>query len=391
MSDIGTDQAPAKGMTPSIIHDLPLMPDPDTTIRQSDETRGRSVGRRVLVTGGSGFIGQHLVRQLVERGARVRSLDIVPPRDRARDFEFIEGSILDPDLVRRALDGVEHLYHVAGNPKLWLLRKDDFRRVNYDGTRVVLAEAARADLERIVYTSTKSILNGRRSRRATDGMIDETVALTLDDMPGTYCRSKFLAEREAMAAVGRGLPLVIVSPTLPLGPGDHQLTPPTAMVLHFLDSRAPAYLDCALNFVDVRTAALGHILAAERGQAGERYILGGENLWLHDVLAMLRDLTGLAMPKLRVPYWAALGVGAASELVADFVTRRPPVAPVTGVRLARNSMFFDSAKSVRELGLPRTPVGPALADLIAWFDAEGLLRRRPVASAAGAALGVQRQ
>ena len=366
------------------------MPDPEMTGHENDESPGRQVGRRVLVTGGSGFIGQHLVRQLVERGASVRSLDIVPPCDRARDFEFVEGSILDRDAVRRALRGVEHLYHVAGNPKLWLPRKDDFRRVNHDGTRIVLAEAARADLERIVYTSTKSILNGRRPRRA-DGMIDEAVALTLDDMLGPYCRSKFLAEREAMAAVGRGLPLVIVSPTLPLGPGDHQLTPPTAMVLHFLNSRAPAYLDCALNFVDVRTAALGHILAAERGQVGERYILGGENLWLHEVLVLLRDLTGLAMPKLRVPYWAALVVGAASELVADHVTHRPPVAPITGVRLARTSMFFDSAKSVRELGLPRTPVRPALADLISWFDAEGLLRRRPVASAARAALGIQRQ
>jgi dihydroflavonol-4-reductase len=347
--------------------------------------------RRVLVTGGSGFIGQHLVRLLVERGDRVRTLDIVPPRDRARDYEFVQGSILDPAALRRALAGVDRLFHVAGNPNLWVPRKADFARVNHEGTRLVLAEAARRDLERIVYTSTESILKGRRATRSADGLIDETVQLTLDDMPGPYCRSKFLGEQEALAAARRGQPVVIVNPTLPVGPGDFSLTPPTAMVLRFLNGRTPAYLDCELNFVDVRTAALGHILAAERGTVGERYILGGENLSLTAVLDLLRDLTGLPMPTLRVPYWLALAVSALDEAAADLVTRTPPVAPLTGVRLARSPIRFDCSKSIRELGLPQTPIKAAFADLIRWLAAEGYLTRKLPASAAGTALGIQRQ
>jgi dihydroflavonol-4-reductase len=344
----------------------------------------------VLVTGGSGFIGHHLVRQLVERGEDVRVLDIAPPPDRAHDYEFIQGSILDRDALRRALDGVDWLFHVAGNPHLWTPRKSDFARVNHEGTRLVLAEAARHDLERIVYTSTESILKGRRMRPAA-GAIDETIDLAIDDMPGPYCRSKFLGEQEALAAARRGQPIVIVNPTLPIGPGDRGLTPPTAMVLRFLNGGAPAYLDCELNFVDVRAAALGHILAAERGAIGERYILGGENLSLSAVLELLGELTGLPMPKLRVPYWLALAAAAVEETVADLVGRRPPAAPVTGVRLARSPNRFDSSKAVRELGLPRAPIKAALADLVRWLDAEGYLRRKLPASAAAAALGVQRQ
>lgn len=346
--------------------------------------------RRVLVTGGSGFVGQHLVRQLVARGDTVRSLDIALPRDRARDYEFQQGSILDADALRRALAKVERLYHVAGNPNLWTARKSEFARVNHEGTRRVLAEAARHDIERIVYTSTESILKGRRARR-DDGLIDETVSLALDDMPGPYCRSKFLGEQEALAAARRGQPVVIVNPTLPVGPGDHFLTPPTAMVLRFLNAGTPAYLDCELNFIDVRAAAAGHILAAEHGTVGERYILGGENLTLSAVLDMLRELTGLPMPRFRVPYWLALGASAIDETIADLVTHTPPAAPLTGLRLARSPNRFSSAKSIRELGLPQMPIKAAFADLVRWLDAEGYLKRKLPASARGAALGVQRQ
>lgn len=343
------------------------------------------MSRRSLVTGGRGFIGRHLVRMLVERGERVRVLDIAEPGPPSGDIEYLHGSILDRDLMRRALKGVDHLYHLAANPELWAADKSEFLRTNHLGTKTVLEEAERAGPERIVYTSTESILKGARARvpkdpgaRGTARPTDETVSWTLDEMAGPYCRSKLLAEQEAFAAARRGLPVVIVNPTLPVGAGDHRLTPPTRMILGFLNGRFRAYLDCVLNLVDVRDAALGHVLAAEKGRIGERYILGNENLRMDDLLAMLNELTGLPMPRLSVPYWPVFVASAVSEFVADHVTHRPPTAPLSGVRLARRPMAFDSGKAERELGLPRTPIRDSLADAVLWMEESNLLQRRPL-------------
>lgn len=326
-----------------------------------------------LVTGGAGFIGRHLVRLLRGRGEQVRVLDL--ERLSLDGVESIQGSILDRDTLRRALRGVDRVYHLAADPNLWASDKHHFDRVNHQGTRILLEEAARCDIERFVHTSTESILAG--VGRRSDPMqtaIDGAHPLRLEDMPGPYCRSKYLAEQAALQACTQGLPVVVVNPTLPVGPEDIHITPPTRMLLGFLNRTTPAYLNSGFNLVDVRDVALGHFLAAERGRIGERYVLGGTNLMLGELLQMLRELTGIAMPRLRVPYCLALGAGLVSEFVADHLTRRPPVAPLAGVRLAASPMFFDSSKAKRELGFVPSPIRTALADAIEWLRETGALR-----------------
>ena len=340
-----------------------------------------------LVTGGGGFIGRHLVRQLLARGDAVRVVDKAEIEDLDERAEFVRGSVLDQGLMRDALGGVDRLFHLAANPDLWSADKSSFYAINYEGTRTVLEAARRSGVARVVYTSTESILKSRRHRR-NFGPIDETIELTVEDMPGPYCRSKFLAEQAAMAAASDGLPIVIVNPTLPVGPGDFRLTPPTQMILDFLNGDNPAYIDCEFNMVDVRLAALGHILAAERGRIGERYILGGENLRLSQILDMLGQITGLPMPARRIPYAVALVTAAVSEFVSDHITRRPPRASLTGVRLAGSPMIFDCSKAVRELGLPYASVRAALVDAVEWLVSRGLVRRRmPTATSILAARG----
>ncbi|MGE0745204.1 MAG: hopanoid-associated sugar epimerase [Rhodospirillales bacterium] len=329
-----------------------------------------------LVTGGAGFIGRHLVRQLAERGARVRVLDLQDARDLGDGVECVVGSICDRAAVARAMDGAQTVYHLAANPDLWAARRETFAETNLEGTRTMLAVAAERQVKRFVYTSTESILKGRRA--TVDGAPQqETVTLSIDDMMGPYTRSKFLAEEAATAAARDGLPVVIVNPTLPIGPGDRRITPPTRMILDFLNGANPAYLECELNMIDVRDVAAGHILAAERGRAGERYILGNENVRLSDLLKLLHELTGLSMPRIRIPYFVAISAAVVSEFIADHVTGKPPRAPTTGVRLCRTPMIFDSSKAVRELGLPQTPIRTAIADAVAWLQGQGLLTRTP--------------
>jgi dihydroflavonol-4-reductase len=332
-----------------------------------------------LVTGGGGFIGRHLVRLLVERGCRVRILDVEPFPDGvpggASEIEAIRGSILDRGLLGRAMRGADYVFHLAADPNLWAPDKGAFARVNHLGTRCVLEEAERARPRRLVHTSTEAVL--KKSPWWPDGGPRGGGAPALADMPGAYCRSKFLAEREAEAAARRGLPVVIVNPTMPVGPGDRRLTPPTRMILEFLNGRHPAYMDFAFNLVDVRDAALGHVLAAEKGRVGGRYVLAGHNLRLARLLDLLREITGLAMPRRRVPYPVALAASLVSEFVADYVTRRPPRVPVAGVRLAGSPLTFDRAEAAGELGLPRTPLETSLGDLVDWLAARDLLTRRP--------------
>jgi dihydroflavonol-4-reductase len=328
-----------------------------------------------LVTGGAGFIGRHLVRLLAERGERVRALDIADSSPVLPGVEVVRGSITDAETMRASLAGVDRLFHLAANPNLWTRDRQDYIRVNVEGTRTVLDAAARFDLERIVFTSTESILKSCR-RRMPDRLGDGNPELTLKDMAGPYCRSKFIAERLAFAAVERGQPIVVVNPTMPVGPGDYHMTPPMKMLLRFLEGRAPAYLETEFNLIHVRDAAIGHVLAADKGRIGERYVLGTENLKLSQVIAMLEEVSGLRMPRHAIPYWLALTAASISEFISDHVTGRPPIAPVTGVRLAAASLSFDCSKAVRELGLPQTPARQALAEAFEWFVREGRLKRR---------------
>ena len=328
-----------------------------------------------LVTGGAGFVGRHLVRRLVERGQRVRLLDVdlgLPPLPAGA--EIIEASILDAPRLEAAMAGVEVLYHLAADPNLWARDKDSFHRTNCEGTRAVLDAARAAGVRRIVYTSTETILRGTA---ATATPIDEDVAAPdIGYMPGPYCRSKFLAERVALDAARAGLPVVVVNPTLPVGPGDWRLTPPTRMIRGYLIGAFSAYLEFWLNLVPVEDLARGHILAAERGRVGERYILGGENMRLSELLAALEQLSGRAMPKRRVPYWLALLTGVACELVADHLTRRPPPAPLAGVRLARAPTIFRSDKARNDLGYAPGSVAEALAREVDWLNEAGFLDGR---------------
>ncbi|TFH07344.1 MAG: NAD-dependent epimerase/dehydratase family protein [Nitrosomonadales bacterium] len=325
-----------------------------------------------LITGGGGFIGSHLVNQLLQKGENVKVLEL-PDVRLPSEVEVVRGSICDAHIVNNALKGVQRLYHLAANPNLWAADKREFQRVNFEGTRTVLQEAAKYNLEKIVYTSTESILTGSTNRNVS---VDAEVHRLVKEMPGPYCRSKFLAEQEAFKAAMNGLPVVIVAPTLPIGPGDNRLTPPTRMILDFINGETPAYLNCGFNLVDVRDVAQGHILAAERGHSGERYILGHKNLYLSDLLLQIEEITGLSMPKFRIPYWIALSAGAFCEFMSDHITHQPPVVPINGVRLTRRPMFFNSDKAVHELGFLQKPIKNALVDEIEWLINMGLVTRK---------------
>lgn len=335
------------------------------------------------MTGGCGFIGRHLVSLLAARGDHVRVLDLaawpaladpLPPQ-----VEMRQGSIRDRAALNRACRGVETVFHLAANPNLWAPDPHTFHEVNYEGTLRVLEAAAEAKVARIVYTSTESILKNINAPRSSQAaLIDERVDHGEEDVPGPYCLSKFRAERAALQAAQSGLPVVIVNPTMPIGPGDLTLTPPTKMILGFLNGTTPAYLACDFNLVDARDAALGHLLAAQYGRVGERYILGNENLSLAHLLDELARLSGLAMPKHRVPYWLAYVSALVSEGIAN-ITKKPPMAPLTGVRLARSSMAFDCRKAQAELHWQCRPLAQSLIDTIADLDRRGLLTRHPTA------------
>jgi dihydroflavonol-4-reductase len=320
----------------------------------------------VLVTGGAGFIGSHLVRRLVEVGASVRILELPQahvdhlPLDR---IEIFRGDIRDPAVVRAAMRGCRQVYHLAANPNLWTQRRGSFRQVNYLGTVNVLDAAVAAGVTRILHTSTESIL----TRARQTGPISRDQEIHMDDVVGPYCRSKLLAERYAFRLARNGAPVVIVNPTLPIGPGDLGRSPPTQMLLDFCRGKRREYLDADLNLIDVRDVATGMIAAMEHGKTGRRYLLGHENLSIRQVFAHLARLTGLPEPNRRVPYAVALVAAYVSEWLAEVFTHRPPAATVTGVQLTRRVMHFDARPSLSELGLQPRPVEQALADAVAWF------------------------
>jgi dihydroflavonol-4-reductase len=337
----------------------------------------------VLVTGGTGFVGANLVRELLGDGDTVRVLARKGNDRRALEgcrVEIIEGDLLDRDAVRAAVAGARRVYHVAADYRLWAPDPRELYRANVDGTRNVLEAAAAAGAERIVHTSTVGALGIPKD--GTPG--DETTPVSLADMVGAYKASKFLAERVAAELAARGAPVVIVNPSAPVGPWDVKPTPTGQMIVDFLRGKMIGSLDTGLNIVHVRDVARGHILAAERGRVGERYILGQRNMALAEIFEALAAITGLRAPRFRIPYAVAWLAAAGMEGLARLAGGAPRV-PLTAVRMARKRMYFSAAKAVRELGLPQTPAEQALRDAVAWFVERGYapappaMARRPAA------------
>ena len=318
----------------------------------------------VLVTGGAGFIGQHLVSALVARDRKVRVLDRRPPACAIPGVEYVSGSVLDSALVDDTMRDIDEVYHLAGLPGMWLPQKSDFHAVNFQGTEVVIAAARKRGAARFLHCSTESILFRPPSLKDTS---DERSLLPPQQMPGVYTRSKMLAEQSAAQAAAEGFPLVIGTPTMPIGPHDHNLTPPTAMLRQFLHGRVQMYLDFVVNLVDVRDVAAGLVLAMERGQVGHRYILGGESISLSKILKLMAAISGRRSLAIPVPGKVAEAAAAMLEFVTDHVTHRPPAGTAEGVRIALRATDLSIEKARNELGYTPRPVEPALRDTIAYL------------------------
>lgn len=318
-----------------------------------------------IVIGGSGFIGSHLVRELARRGNRIRVFDCKPFPDEegTAPHEMVLGDILDYPALYSAVEGCSTVYHLAGNPQLWDRHPANFDRVNRQGTENVIRAVRQAGAGRLIYTGTESTLVPRRHK----GPVTEDTRTVLRDMAGPYCRSKFLAEQAVMELAAEGFPAVVVCPTLPIGPGDRNLTPPGRMICDFLQGKIPGFINCTLNFVDARDAAVGHVLAAERGRPGQRYILSGYNLTLNEFFSCISEASGRPVPGLRVPYAVALAWSHIEEWVGR-VTGRTPQSSVTGVKLCRRSLSFDGSRTWKQLGHTIRPLEESIRDSVLWFQ-----------------------
>jgi dihydroflavonol-4-reductase len=329
-------------------------------------------GDPVLVTGGSGFLGSAVVRSLIARGARVRVLvRAASPSGNLSglDCETIVGDLTDRQSLEAPLRGIRYLFHVAADYRLWARDPSVMLRVNVHGTRSLMGEALSAGVERIVYTSSVATLRVAGVR----GPVDETSMLGSDEAIGAYKRSKVLAERTIEEMILREkLPAVIVNPTTPIGPRDIRPTPTGRILLDAARGRIPAFVATGLNFAHVDDIAEGHVLAFERGRIGERYILGGQNLSLQELLAAVAGLTGRRAPRIKLPRGPLLPLAFGAEAVARF-TGKEPLLTVDGLRMSRYQMFFTSAKAERELGYRSRPYQEGVVDALAWFRQAGYL------------------
>ncbi len=322
-----------------------------------------------LVTGGNGFVGCHVVHALLARGDRVRVL----ARENADlsalvglPVEVVYGDLRNFDSVARAVNGCNEVYHVAADYRLWLTDPAPMYATNVAGTQHVIRAATDAGVSRIVYTSTVGALGIPHG-----GVGREDTPSSLGEMPGHYKRSKFMAEQQALEAARAGAPVVIVNPSTPIGALDFKPTPTGRIIVDFLNRRMPAYVETGLNIVDVEDVARGHLLAAERGRIGEKYILGGENIKLKEFLGRLAAISGLPAPKMRIPYAVAFGYALGAEALARTVTGQAPRASLTEVRMARKHMFFDSSKARAELGYTHSPIDAAISAAIEFFRSRG--------------------
>jgi len=323
---------------------------------------------KAFVTGATGFLGSHVARALESAGSDLRLL--VRANSDTRNVEGLRadrvvGDLCDPQSIERAMAGCDAVFHVAADYRLWIPDPAPMYRANVEGTQAILNAARKHGIKRVVYTSSVATMGFK-----SDGSLaDEDSPVALSDMIGHYKRSKFMAEQVALDA--RGVEVVVVNPTTPIGERDVKPTPTGRIVLDFLKKKFPAYVDTGLNLVDATECAHGHLMAYEKGRSGQRYILGGENLTLKQILDKLAAITGLPSPTIRVPYFVALATGVVDELVTGRVMGKEPRATIDAVRMGRKKMFVTSAKAERELGWKIVPVDGALRRAAEWFRDNG--------------------
>lgn len=330
---------------------------------------------KVLVTGATGFIGGNLVRLLLQQGFKVRAL-VRSSSDLANlknlDVELAYGDLRGPASLIKACDGCDHLYHVAASYQFWSPDPKEFYESNVEGTRNILEAAKTANIPKIVYTSTVGAIQYPSN---PDQPSDETCWPTEKDLHNDYKKSKFMAEQVALKYAQSGLPVVIVNPSAPIGAYDIKPTPTGKIIVDFLNGKVPAYLDTGLNIIDVEDVAWGHILAAQKGKVGERYILGYKNISLKEIYELIARLTHKAPPKMRIPYAVAWSAAVASETIGKILNKRPKIS-VGAVKMAKHYMYFSPAKAVQELGLPQSSIENAFAKAIEWFGTHGYLTNK---------------
>ena len=325
---------------------------------------------KAFVTGATGFLGSHVARVLGEQGADLRLL--VRSTSNLRNLEGIKaetatGDLRDSSSLEKGMSGCDTVFHVAADYRLWVRDPAEMYRSNVDGTKAILDAARKNGVRRVVYTSSVATVGFTGNGHPAD----EDSPVSLADMIGPYKRSKFLAEQLAMEAGGSGMQVVVVNPTTPVGEQDVKPTPTGRIVVDFLKRRFPAYVETGLNLVDVRECAVGHVVALEKGRPGERYILGGENLTLKQILDKLGEISGLPSPKVKLPYVFAFATGIVDEAITGRLLHREPRATVDSVRMGKKKMFASCAKAERELGWKIVPVDGALRRAVQWFQANG--------------------
>ncbi|MBU2514274.1 NAD-dependent epimerase/dehydratase family protein [bacterium] len=329
---------------------------------------------KTLVTGATGFIGSTIARQLLEAGKDVRVIyrnnsDTGNIDD--LDVEKVKGDIQDGDSIRKALKGCDTLYHVAAYFAHWSLNRKLFYDINVEGTKTILGQALVQGMEKVVYTSTSNTIGSH----GAGNYVDETAEFNGWKTGDHYAISKYLAENEAKKLCEKGLPLVIVNPTLVIGVRDIKPTPSGAMIVDIVNRDMPGYIDGAINVIDVKDVACGHLLAAEKGRIGERYILGNENITVKHFFDLVGKISGVAPPRLRLPYPIALLLGHVFEFGAR-LTKKPPVVSASQVIIGNMGEHFDNSKAVNELGLPLTPIEKTVADTIQWFKENGYIKKK---------------
>src|ERR1700733_10287528 len=325
---------------------------------------------KAFVTGATGFVGSHVARVLAEQGADLRLLlrSSSDPRNiQGLNADRVIGDLRDPASIEKAMAGCDVVFHVAADYRLWVRDPEQMYRANVEGTRAVLEAARKNHMRRVVYTSSVATMGFTSNGHPAD----EDSPVALDGMIGHYKRSKFMAEEVALEAGRSGMHVVVVNPTTPVGEQDVKPTPTGGIVVDFLKKKFPAYVDTGLNLVDVKECAQGHVAALEKGRPGQRYILGGENLTLKEILDKLRDITGLPSPKIKLPYIVAFAAGVVDEAITGRILHREPRATVDTVRIGKKKMFASSGKAERELGWKIVPVDGALRRAVKWFRGNG--------------------